>query len=150
MKKFNIFIISVIAILLSAVVANVALAKEKINVTVQTVLASQSSQHIDPRLSSLIKELKSVFRYSSYRLLNENQLRLTKFVTGTVILPGNRKMKITAMGINGNRINLNLEILKNNQSIFQTKIKLLNNSNLIVGGPKYQKGYLLFNIFGSF
>ncbi len=122
----------------------------KINIVVKTVLASQDAEYTDPRLSSLIRELKSVFRYSSYRLLSQDSMNPSIGETDSVSLPGNRVLRVTPVGIKGNRVEFRLEILKNRQQIFQTVFKLLNRSSITVGGPKHKKGYLLFNISGSF
>ena len=113
-------------------------------------MASQGSEYLDPRLSDLIEELKSVFRYSSYRLLSENSVDLAMRETGTVSLPGKRVLKITPAQVSGNRVEMELVIFKHNKEIFQTVIQLLNQSSIIVGGPEYQEGYLLFNISAAF
>jgi hypothetical protein len=77
-------------------------------------------------------------------------MSLTKNQTGSASLPGGRSLKITPLEIKGNRVALRLEIFKDGRQIFQTKARLLNRSSITVGGPRYQGGYLLFNIFGSF
>jgi hypothetical protein len=125
-------------------------AKGQIAINVKTVLASQETDYLDPELSSLTKELQSVFRYSSYRLLSKHAVRLAIEDTATVSLPGNRILKMTPMGILDDRIELKLVIFKKNQQIFETLIKLLNHGSLTVGGPKHQDGILLFHISSSF
>jgi len=122
----------------------------RVAIVVKTVLASNGSKFLDPRLSTLIKELQTVFRYTSYRLLSENPINLGIKETGTVALEGNRSLKITPLRIKGSRVELRLVILKKRKQIFQTVIQLLNNSSIIVGGPTYKDGYLLFNISSSF
>ncbi len=119
-------------------------------IVVKTVLASQVPAFADPGLSDLIRELQSVFRYSSYRLLSQNRMNLGMNETGTASLPENRLMKITPFRITGNRAELRLEIFKENSQIFQTVVQLLNNGSITVGGPTYKEGYLLFNISVSF
>jgi hypothetical protein len=52
--------------------------------------------------------------------------------------------------VTGNRVELQLVISRNKNQIFQTMIQLLNHGSIIVGGPKYEDGYLLFNISTSF
>ncbi len=121
-----------------------------INIDVNTILASQDSKFIDPSLSPSIRELQSVFRYSSYRLLAQNRMNLGMGKTGKAVLPGNRILKVTPMRINKGRVVLRLEIFKKRQQIFQTVVQLRNRSNIIVGGPKHKGGVLLFNIFNSF
>ncbi len=130
--------------------AQPAFAISKINITVKTILASQGPEFIDPQLKTLVNELRSVFRYTSYRLLGQNQIQLAIKKTGTVSLPGNRILKITAIQIKGNRSKLRLAIIKEKQQIFQTTIQLLNHGSITLGGPKHKKGFLLFNISNFF
>jgi len=146
-KKHN---LPVLLVLLVMGLAGPIRAEQNISITVRTVLASQESEYLDPRLSSLIKELRSVFRYSSYRLLSQEPLNLATRETGALSLPGNRVLKITPLRATGNRIELQLVILKKQKQIFETEIQLLNRGSIIVGGPKYEDGYLLFNISAWF
>jgi len=125
-------------------------ASSVIRINIKTILASQKTGDIDPSLRSLANELQTVFKYSSYRLLKQDALKLNLKESGQVSLPDNRIMKITPMAISGDRSTINLEILSGNRTIFQTVIRLLNKSSLTVGGPKHQGGYLLFNIYNSF
>ena len=120
------------------------------NITVKTILASGNGNSIDPRLQGLARELQSVFRYSSYEFLGQKSLRLSSNNKGVVSLPEQRIMNISAKGIEGDRVVLEIEILRNNSRIFQTVIKLRNNSSITIGGPQYKGGNLLFNIFASF
>ncbi|OQX24265.1 MAG: hypothetical protein BWK80_21720 [Desulfobacteraceae bacterium IS3] len=121
-----------------------------INIVVKTVLASQNEKFADPRLSNLIRELESVFRYSSYQLLSQNAMNLNMNQTGAAPLPEDRVLKITPARITGNRVELQLVLFKSDRQIFQTVIQLLNNGMITVGGPEYKGGYLLFNISVSF
>lgn len=146
-KKLN---ISFLVLILMGLSADPLWAENNTEIVVKAVLASQGSEYMDPRLSSLTQELQSVFRYSSYRLLSENRMRLSMRETGKVSLPEGRVLKITPLQVAGNRVELQLVILKKNKEIFQTVSQLLNKSSIIVGGPKYKDGYLLFNIFASF
>ena len=146
-NKLSCFVFLPIIILLTC---SPLFAAPDIGIRVKTILASQDSAHVDPQLKNLVRELKSVFRYTSYRLLSENRLRLQITQTGTVALPGNRILRITPTGIRGKRAELNVVILKNNRQIFQTSIQLLNRKSITIGGPRHKKGILLLNIFNSF
>lgn len=121
-----------------------------VRITVKTILASQEGGGIDPGLRNIAKELQTVFKYSSYKLLGQHSLQLPLNTPGSVSLPGNRILKIIPSQISGDRAALSLEIYSRNRSIFQTAIKLRNNSSITVGGPKHAGGYLLFNIYNSF
>ena len=127
-----------------------AQANQDVDIVAKTILASQGAEYLDPRLSDLVEELQSVFKYSSYRLLSEDSSNLGMGETREVSLPGKRTLKITPVQVTGDRIELQLGILKKEKNIFQTVVKLLNKSSLTVGGPEYEDGYLLFNVSASF
>ena len=146
-RKLNLFVLSLVVV---ASTVGPAWAARDIHVVVKAVLASQSSEYLDPSLSDFVEELKSVFRYSSYRLLSENKVDLSMKETGAVSLPGKRILEITPVRISGKRVELKLVIFKNKKEIFRTVSQLLNQSSIIVGGPEYKDGYLLFNIFAAF
>jgi hypothetical protein len=130
--------------------ASVSMAASPVEVTVKIVLASREAKYHDPRLSELINELNSVFRYSSYRLINQARRRLSINETGSIPLPGSRVLQITPGPVQGNRVELKLHITKGGKTTFRTVVQLLNEGSLTVGGPKHQNGYLLFNITSSF
>ena len=121
-----------------------------VKIVVKTVLASQDSASVDPRISVLTRKLQSVFRYSSYRLISEESTHLRIDETGTVSLPGDRMLKVTPVRIIANRAELQLLIFKKERQIIKTRIQVLNHSSITVGGPEHKGGFLLFDIFNSF
>ncbi len=143
-KKFFLWVILIV------LPAGTAKTDTVFNIEVRTVLASQEDSFHDPQLADLIKELQSVFRYTSYRLLSLDRMSLRTGETGAVNLPGNRILKISPQGIRGDRAEQNLVIFKESQSIFRTTIRLRNHGSITVGGPRHKNGYLLFNISNSF
>lgn len=125
-------------------------AGQTIDIDIKIVLASHGPIFADPLLTAFIQKLQSIFRYSSYRLLRQHSMNLGIGKTGTVILHGDRVLKVTALEIIENRAELRLEIFKKRKLIFQTVFDLLNHSSIIVGGLKHKGGFLLFNIYSSF
>jgi hypothetical protein len=150
MMKWNSINIPVLLVAVATALTGAAWAAGKVDVSVRTVLASQGSPFIDPELSGVVEELRSLFRYSSYRLLSKDRLALSTRETGIVSLPGERVLRVTPTSVQGKRVELQLVILKKDKQIFETVIQLLNNGSIIVGGPKHQDGSLLFNISASF
>jgi hypothetical protein len=126
------------------------LAKESCRISVSTILAARDDTTIDPKLKTHIGELQSMFNYTSYRLLGGENLTLDPGQSGTVSLPGEHQLNITLQHIRGDRANIALRMTKQNQSVFQTNIQLLNRGNLFVGGPKYLNGNLIFRISSAF
>lgn len=103
----------------------------------------------DSSLKGIIKELKSVFKYTSYRLLKDKRFNLNFNQQGLVNLPGNRTLLVVPSDTDGNRIRYQINIQKNFHSIFQTQVMLKNNSSITIGGPELDSGVLLINISGA-
>jgi hypothetical protein len=134
-----------------------AIAQNRIQVDIKTILASQEGPPKSANALSgyalaapLVQDLRSVFRYSSYRIIGEIQMSLRVGQTGSAVLPGKRRLEITPLSITNDRAELRLQLQRDNRQVFQTVIQLLNQGNLIVGGPKHQNGVLLFNVSNHF
>ncbi len=151
-KKCMLVIISVLLMVLPAGSAQSRPVTMK--VSVKTILASHNQNYEDKRIPQLIKKLKSIFGYSSYRLLSHKEIKTRIHKQDIVLLPGKRVLRIVPTKVikskTGYRLELHLAILKENQQIFQTVIKLKNKSSVTVGGPKHEGGVLLFNIYTEF
>ncbi len=129
-------------------------AGSEMKIVVKTILAKHGQKYVDPRINKLVRELQTIFGYSSYKLESANMLKLGFSKQGTVKLPGNRLLRIVPIKVVEKRLELKLMIFKvmnkKQKLIFQTVTRLRNNSSVTVGGPKHAGGVLLFNIFSSF
>nr|NJM01307.1 hypothetical protein [Desulfobacula sp.] len=111
--------------------------------------ASGGAERFDPGLKNIIHELKSVFKYTSYQMLEDRRFNLNFNQEGRVDLPGNRILLILPSDTDGKRIRYQINIQKNNHSIFQTQVLLKSNSSITIGGPDLDNGVLLINITGT-
>ena len=144
--RFILTIISFIYLFLPPVV----LAGDRVLTDVKVIHASTTgAEQLDPALKGIIHELKSVFKYTSYRLLKDQRFDLNFSREGLVNLPGNRTLLILPSDTDGKRIRYQINIQKNNLSIFQTQVMLKNNSSITIGGPELDSGVLLINISGA-
>ncbi len=125
------------------------LAKKTVLTDIKVIHASTGKNHVDPGLNSIISELESVFKYTSYRLLKDETLNLNFGQKGQVNLPGKRTLEVVPIKMENKRIRYQILIRKINRIIFKTQVLLKNNSSITIGGPKFKKGTLLFNISGS-
>ena len=150
MKIYRITLLCAIIVSILITQANEAWSGATIDLSVKTILASQKPGRDDPNLKRFTNGVKDVFGYSSYKLLSKDNLKLNQKNSSRISLPGNRSMKITSKGISGNRVTLQVEIFKNNKQILQTVVRLLNDSEVTVGGSEHKDGKLLINIFASF
>jgi hypothetical protein len=126
------------------------LAEQSCQISVATILAARDDDVIDAKLKPHISELQSMFNYTSYRLLGSESLRLNQGQSGMVTLPGSRHLQITPHAIHDNRADIDLKMIKNSQTVFETRIQLLNRGSLFVGGSNYLNGNLIFKISASY
>jgi hypothetical protein len=116
---------------------------------IKVIYATIGPEQFDSRLKPILHELKSVFKYTSYNLLKEQRFDLHFNQEGRVSLPGNRTLVILPSDADGKRIRYQINIQKNNHSIFQTQVMLKNTNSITIGGPELDSGALLINISGT-
>lgn len=127
-----------------------ACAGERCSVNVTTILAANDYALVDARLKPDIDELQAIFRYTSYRLLSSDPLTLETGQNVSLDLPGEHEISITLQEMKKDRAGLDLHLSRQNTSVFQTRVLLLNQGNLFIGGPKYLNGNLIFKISSAF
>jgi hypothetical protein len=117
---------------------------------IKVIHATIGPEQFDSKLKPILHELKSIFKYTSYKLLKEQRFDLQFNQEGRVSLPGNRTLVILPSDADGKRICYQINIQKNNHSIFQTQVMLKNTNSITIGGPELDSGVLLINISGTF
>ena len=126
-----------------------AFAEHPVKTRVRVIHAADGNHHIDAGLKDLATELGSVFRYTSYSLIQSKTMTLGYHQKGQVSLPGGRLLIVSPTSMDQQRIEYQINILKGKKRVFQTRIRLKNHGSITIGGPEYKNGYLLFNISGQ-
>ena len=145
-RQFAVFLAGLlICLMLSAE----ATARNRYNTHVRIIRASTGPAYVDPALTDLSREVKSVFRYTEYRLVQQQRMDLRQNQDGRISLPGGRALVVRPTGVQGNRLTYKIQILKKQRPLFQTQVLLKNNHSITIGGPRVKKGVLLINISGS-
>lgn len=127
-----------------------ASAAECCRINVTTILAGCDDSVVDHRLLSQIDELQAIFKYTSYRLLGSENIKLETTKNGKLDLPGKHEISIDLERLNKKRAVLDIHLSRQNDTVFQMNVQLLNEGNLFVGGPKYLNGNLIFKISSAF
>ncbi|NNF84430.1 MAG: hypothetical protein HKM29_04660 [Deltaproteobacteria bacterium] len=115
-------------------------------IDVGIVVASNEGTTMDPALSSIQNKLKSMFNYSSYRMVDRVVRTLSVGETGDFGLPGNRSMRATPVPAKGNKLRLAVQIMEGDRNLLSTTLGLTRGGMVLVGGPSYQKGVLILII----
>jgi hypothetical protein len=110
-----------------------------IQIRVESVLATDTNQGMDARLAStsIGDRLKSVFDYTTYRLLKHDE---ESTVFGQAIafnLPRGRILHVAPLAIAGNMIAMELVLFEGAHSLMRTELKMTKGGMLILVGPRY-------------
>src|SRR3989304_1154165 len=91
-------------------------------------------------------QLRSMFNYPSYRLVERLKRTLSVGETGDFGLPGNRSMRVTPVPAKGNKVRLAVPMMEAERNLLTTTLGLTRGGMVLVGGPPYQKGVLILII----
>ena len=137
------FLALVLLALLAAVPSEAA---DTVSVDVGAVYASNEGTSIDPALGTIRGKLRSMFNYTSYRMLDRKRRSLSVGETGEFELPGRRSMQATLLPAQGDKIRLSIQITEGPRKLLTTTLGLRRGGMVLVGGPSYQAGVLILII----
>ena len=130
-------------LLLAAVPSEAA---DTVSVDVGAVYASNEGTSIDPALGMIRGKLRSMFNYTSYRMLDRKRRSLSVGEAGEFELPGRRTMRATPLSSRGNKVRLSIQISEGQRSLLTTTLGLRRGGMVLVGGPPHQSGVLILII----
>jgi len=127
-------------------VVRTAEAADTVTVDVGAVYASNEGASIDPALGTIRGKLRSMFNYTSYRMLDRKRLTLSVGETGEFELPGRRSMRATPLRARGGKVRLSIRISDGPRNLLTTTLGLRRGGMVLVGGPTHQAGVLILII----
>jgi hypothetical protein len=130
-------------LLLAAVPSEAA---ETVSVDVGAVYASNEGTSIDPALGAIRGKLRSMFNYTSYRMLDRKRRTLAVGEAGEFDLPGRRTMRATLLPGRGDKVRLSIRISEGPRQLLDTTLGLRRGGMVLVGGPTHQAGVLILII----
>ncbi|MCL2102620.1 MAG: hypothetical protein FWH25_01125 [Syntrophorhabdaceae bacterium] len=122
------------------------LAAESITIDVGSVYASNSGNRIDVSLVHIQDRLGRMFDYSSYKLLDRKLQKLSVGERKEFELPGARSMRIRLISVEGKKVRLYVRIEEKGKKLLGTTLGLSRGGLVLVGGPVYESGVLIFLI----
>jgi hypothetical protein len=137
-----------VAFLALLLIAHVVAASPEapVAVDVGVAVASNEENKIDPALTPIRNQLRSMFNYTSYQLVARLKRTLSVGETGDFALPGNRSMRVTPVPAKGNKVRLAVQLMEAERNLLTTTLGLSRGGMVLVGGPPYQKGVLILII----
>jgi hypothetical protein len=117
-----------------------------IEVHIGAVLASNADHEFDPRLVALRRQLRTLFPYSSYRLVKEERQRVAAGGRVGFDIPGGRYLLVMPKGLKNERVSLRVMLIEGTRAVVDTGLTLRNHARFLVGGPRHQEGVLIISI----
>lgn len=117
----------------------------------RVILASNAGQEIDPALRDVHKELGSLFTFTSYRLVRDESLNLSLNQPAKIIgRTGKAFLEATLVKLHRNMAELKLRVVREGTEILNTQVRLFSGRTILVGGPRYGEGVVIYAIYGNF
>ena len=118
----------------------------RISLHVDSVVASDTHEGVDARLAGMGGRLRSLFNYSTYRLISHQDGHTECGKLISFMLPGGRILHIQPRAVEDGMIAMELVLFQGARPLMTTDLKLKNHGVLIVGGPRYEQGMLIISI----
>jgi len=118
---------------------------QTVRVRIGTILATNQSDEIDPRLNAMKNQLK-VMKYRSYRLLKEETQNVPWQGNAAFDIPGGRSLLVTPQEFRNKQIALKVRLQHGDKPVVDTTVRLNNGGNFLLGGPPHEGGVLVLSI----
>ena len=116
--------------------------KKPVRVEMTVVHATNQHKRVDPRLRSVMKNLRFM-KFTGFDLLNteERGLRLGEEVTMPLVK--GREVRIRLVSRDAEKSTLRVRVFQRGAQQMDTTISVHRNRSFIIAGPKYQGGVLI-------
>ncbi|PIV21161.1 MAG: hypothetical protein COZ69_12105 [Deltaproteobacteria bacterium CG_4_8_14_3_um_filter_45_9] len=117
----------------------------------RVIRASNVGQSIDPPLKELHNELKTLFNFTSYRLLRDENLSLSLNQPVSISArEGRIIMEIILVGLHKNVAELRIRVNREGTEILNTQVRLSPGRTVLIGGPKLREGVIIYALSARF
>lgn len=116
-----------------------------IQIEIVSVTASSSTEGMDPELNKvpMAKLLRSLFGYPSYHMDSRSTQRTICGRMVTFSLPAGRILHIAPLNIDGERLNMQIDLFDGVRPRLGMHALMENRATLILGGPHYSLGMII-------
>jgi len=129
---------------------SISTASAQVPVRMRVIQASNVGQNIDPSLNDVHKELGSLFSFTSYRLLREENLRLSPNQPVTITAHPGRSMEVTLVGLQRDAAKLRIRVIREAKDILNTQVRLSPGRTVLIGGPRHGEGVVIYALSARF
>jgi hypothetical protein len=123
----------------------------QVQTRLRVIRASNVGQGVDPPLKELHNELKTLFNFTSYRLLRDENLNLSLNQPVSISArEGKIIMEITLVGLHKNVAELRIRVNREGTNILNTQVRLSPGRTVLIGGPKLSEGVIIYALSANF
>ena len=123
----------------------------QVQTQLRVIRASNVGQGVDPTLKELHNELKTLFNFTSYRLLKDENLNLSLNQPISISArEGKIIMEITLVGLHRNVAELRIRVNREGTEKLNTQVRLSPGRTVLIGGPKVRDGVIIYAFYARF
>lgn len=123
----------------------------QVQTQLRVIRASNVGQGVDPSLKELHNELKTLFNFTSYRLLRDENLNLSLNQPISISArEGKIIMEITLVGLRRNVAELRIRVNREGTEKLNTQVRLSPGRTVLIGGPKVRDGVIIYAFYARF
>jgi hypothetical protein len=123
----------------------------QVQTQLRVIRASNVGQGVDPSLKELHNELKTLFNFTSYRLLRDENLTLSLNQPISISArEGKIIMEMTLVGLHRNVAELRIRVNREGTEKLNTQVRLSPGRTVLIGGPKVRDGVIIYAFYARF
>lgn len=120
-----------------------------VEVTVGAIIANNSTEWLDHRVTAMHPRFSALFPYSSFRLVGEQRQSVPWGGAVRLDISGTRHVIVVPREIKNKRVFMRVRLIDTKRPVLDTVIALQNHGTLLVGGPRETDGVLILAIGAS-
>jgi len=123
----------------------------QVQTRLRVIRASNVGSNVDASLRDVHKDLGSLFSFTSYRLLRDENLNLSLNQPFSISArEGRIIMEITLMGLHRSVAELKIRVTREGKDTFNTQIRLSPGRTVLIGGSKVRDGVIIYAFSANF
>ncbi len=122
----------------------------QVPVRMRVIQASNTGHNIDPSLKDVHHELGSLFNFTSYRLLREENLTLSPNQPVTITAHPGRFLEVNLVGLQKDAAKLRIRVIREGKDILDTQVRLSPGRTVLIGGPRHGEGVVIYAVSARF
>jgi hypothetical protein len=147
MKKAALFFIPVLILIFFYT----PMSHAQVQTRLRVIRASNVGSSVDPPLRDVHKDLGSLFSFTSYRLLRDENLNLSpNQPVSSSAREGRIIIETTLVGLHKGVAELRIRVTREGNDILNTQVRLSPGRTVLIGGPRLREGVIIYALSGRF